>query len=314
MRQLTIAIAGAGSRAAQHLDTLALLGDHYRVVAISDPRADRVANAAARFRAAAFEDPVRMLDEARPDALFIVVPPDGHHPLTIAAAERGIHVLSEVPISITLPLADRMIDAGRRAGVVLEICENVPRLPKERLKREVIQQGLLGEILLARLQYASGAYHGISAVRRLLPGRATRVWGFRRTLPALSPVEFSGLVQDTQDWEFGFFSFGEVAEGSGAEPTEVARLLYEQPPRPGARNSWEVVGTRGRMTDLVINLLQDQPDDKRREVSYPISYETAPRPGGGETLLRALIATDPPVIWENPHAHLGLPAGPDDVA
>lgn len=314
MQQLTIAIAGAGTRAEQHLHTLASLSDHYRVVAVSDVRASRAAAAAQRFAATAFADPLRMLDETRPDALFIVVPPDGHHALTIAAAERGIHVLCEVPISITLPLANQMISACRRAGVVLEICENVPRMPKERVKQEVVRRGLLGQILLARLQYTSGAYHGMSAVRRLLPGRATHVWGFRRILPALPQVEFSGLVQDTQDWECGFFSFGEATEGAGAEaPPEIARLLYEQPLRPGTRNSWEIVGTRGRVTDSDVHLLREGPDGRWREVTYPITYNTSPRPGG-EALLRAVIATDPPVIWENPHASLALPAGQDDVA
>ncbi len=312
MRPLRLAVAGAGARARQHLDTLTRLPQHYRIVAVADPWPARAAAAAQRFGAPAFSDPLEMLEDTRPEALLVVVPPDGHHPLAVAAAERGIHVLCEVPISITLPLADRMIDACRRAGVVLEVAENVPRLPRERLKREVVRRGALGEILLARLQYASGAYHGIAAVRRLLPGRPWRVWGFRRTLPALPQREFSGLIRDTQDWEFGYVSFGETDASS---PRESATLLYEQPPRPGARNSWEIVGTRGRIAESEVHLLQEGPDGQQREVSYPITDETAPSADGtGETLRRTILATDPPIVWENPEASWGLPAGPDDVA
>jgi predicted dehydrogenase len=318
MRQLRIAVVGAGSRAQQHLETLSYLPSHYQVAGISDLSRSRAETAAARFQAPAYVEPLRMLDETRPDAVLVVVPPDGHHPLVVAAAARGIHVLCEVPISITLPLADLMIDACQRAGVVLEICENVPRTAKERVKREVIRRGLLGEILVARLQYASGSYHGLSAVRRLLPGTAVRAWGFRRTLPALPQREFSGLVHDTQQWEFGYFSFETPSPGTASGHTSSVTLLYEQPPRPGARNTWEIVGTRGRITDQEVHLLEEAADGRRREVSYPIIEETraAQRTDGTtiETLVRAVVPTDPPVVWENPDADLGLPASRDDVA
>lgn len=311
MRQLAIGIAGAGARAQQHMETLALLPEHYRIAAVSDARRERADDAAARFGAVSFADPLRMLDDVRLDALFVIVPPDGHHSLTVAAAERGVHVLCEVPISITLPLADLMIASCVTAGVVLEICENVPRRPAERLKQEVIRRGLLGELLLARLHYASGAYHGMSAVRALLPGTPARVWGFRRTLPALPLLDFTGIVQETQDWECGYVTFAGAESGGAKEIT----LLYEQPPRPGARNGWEIVGTRGRLVDDAVHLLEEGADGRRREQRYPIQYETQPAAGGaGETLVRAYVETTPPVVWENPDAALALPGGQDEVA
>lgn len=304
MRQITLAIAGAGARAQQHLQTIATLPQHFRIVAVSDTRLERAQETAARLGAAAFASPVEMLDQARPDALFIIVPPDGHHPLAVAAAARGVHVVCEVPISITLRLADLMIDACRRARVVLEICENVPRKPAERLKQEIVRRGLLGQTLLARMNYTSGSYHGIAGVRPLLPGAASRAWGFRRTLPALPTVDFTGIEHHTQDWEAGTFTF---TTPDGTETT----LLYEQPPRPGGRNTWEVVGTHGRLTDTDLYLLRDV-DGRRREVAYPFKYEM--RPGTVESLVRAYVETDPPVEWRDPHADLALPGGQDDVA
>ena len=299
VRPLHIAIAGAGARAQQHMDTIACLPGHYRIVAVSDTRPERAQAAAARFGATAYANPIEMLDRSQPSALFVVVPPDGHHPLTLAAATRGVHVLCEVPISITLPLADLMIEACARAGVLLEICENAPRRPSERLKQEIIRRGVIGQVLLARLHYTSGSYHGISAVRPLVRGRATRAWGFRRTLPALPGIDFTGLEHDHQEWEFGHFTF---ADPSGDR--EVS-LLYEQPPRPGGRNTWEIAGTHGRIADHEIHLLHQEPTGRRRERAYPIQYEHP---------VRAFVETDPPITWENPHAALALPGGQDDVA
>src|SRR5258707_9699560 len=91
--------------------------------------------------------------------------------------------------------------------------------------------------------------------------------------------------------------------------------LYEHPPRPGARNGWEIVGTRGRLTDDAVHLLEEGADGRRREQRYPIQYETQPAAGGtGETLVRAYVETTPPVVWENTDAALALPGGQDEVA
>ncbi len=206
---LRIAVAGAGARAQDHLAAIGRLSRHWQLAGVSDVRADRAQAAGAQFGAPAFADPIALLEETRPDALFIVVPPDGHHPLAIAAAERGVHVITEVPISITLPLADLMIDACRVHGVVLEVAENAVRRPVERLRQEVVRRGLLGPPTVARMTYTSGSYHGIGAVcaalgevGETLPAQA---WGWRHDLPMPPNVDFTGLEKRTHDWEFGVF-------------------------------------------------------------------------------------------------------------
>ena len=53
------------------------------------------------------------------DALVVAVPTSRHEEVALAAVERGIHVLIEKPIAPTLEAADRILAAGRKAGVVL---------------------------------------------------------------------------------------------------------------------------------------------------------------------------------------------------
>jgi predicted dehydrogenase len=277
-----------------------------------------------------------MLDVARPDALFIVVPPDGHHPLAIAAAERGIHVITEVPISISLPLADMMIAACREHKVVFEVAENAIRRPAERLRQEVVREGLLGAPTVARMTYTSGSYHGIGAVLATL-GEAgetlpARAWGWRHDLPALPSVDFTGLEKRTHDWEFGVFRWadqgvltptlsqgerglsplplGEAARraGEGADHPGLT-LLYEQPPRPGGRNAWEINGPRGRTVGEEVVLLESN-DGRLSERRLTMQRETAVV-NGVEALARMFLPADPPVVWENPYAALGIPATPE---
>ena len=277
---------------------------------VSDVRADRAQAAGEQFGAPAFGNPIAMLEETRPDALFVVVPPDGHHPLTIAAAERGIHVITEVPISISLPLADLMIDACRDRGVVLEVAENAVRRPVERLRQEVVRRGLLGPPTVARLTYTSGSYHGIGAVCAALgeAGEALpeRVWGWRHDLPMPPHVDFTGLEKRAHDWECGVFRWTGAA-GPGAEGTLT--LLYEQPPRPGGRNAWEVSGPLGRTAGEEVTLLTSA-DGRLSERRYTMQRQTGVV-NGVEALARMVLPTDPPVVWENPYVSLGMPGAPE---
>jgi predicted dehydrogenase len=298
-----IAVAGAGARAQNHLAAIARLPPFWRLAGVSDVRAERADAAGQQFGAPAFENPVRMLDETQPDALFVVVPPDGHHPLTLAAAERGIHVICEVPISISLPLADLMIGACRRHGVVLEVVENVVRRPVERLRQEVVRRGLLGQPTVARMTYTSGSYHGIAAACAALGEAGDRlpaqVWGWRLDLPMPLNVDFTLLEKRTHDWESGVFRWDDG-------PT----LLYEQPPRPGARNSWEVSGARGRTVGDEVTLLESD-GARLSERRLAMRRELTTR-DGVEVLARMTLPSEPAVSWENPYADLGLPGTPDE--
>ncbi|MGH2355040.1 MAG: Gfo/Idh/MocA family protein, partial [Chloroflexota bacterium] len=250
-----------------------------------------------------------LLEQTHPDALYVVVPPDGHHPLTLAAAERGIHVITEVPISITLPLADLMIEACRRHGVVLEVAESIQRSPREQLRQEVLRRGLIGHPTLGRMTYASGSYHGLSAVLSLLGGTPSQVWGWVHDVPTVPQVDFTGLQKSAHDWEAGLFRWPRDDASGHPGPT----LLYEHPPRPASRplNSWEVVGTQGLSAGEEVVLVEESAD-RPRERRYTIQPEMT-TVGGAEVLARLVLPTDPPVVWENPLLGKWTPGGPDDT-
>jgi predicted dehydrogenase len=55
------------------------------------------------------------------DAVSLSVPTEVHCEIGCALLEQGIHVLVEKPISRTLEEADRMIDAAKRGGAVLQV-------------------------------------------------------------------------------------------------------------------------------------------------------------------------------------------------
>jgi predicted dehydrogenase len=108
----------------------------------------------------------------RPMALVMIGSPSGlHAEQGIAAAERGLHVLTEKPIDITAARADALIEAAQRAHVKLGVMFQDRVKPDiQRLKR-LIDSGALGKILFvdARVKwYRPPEYYGKSKWRGTL--------------------------------------------------------------------------------------------------------------------------------------------------
>jgi predicted dehydrogenase len=86
----------------------------------------------------------------RPMDLVAIGSPSGLHAAHgMAAAERGLHVLTEKPIDINTRRADALIEAAERAGVKLGVMFQDRAKPGIRQLREWITTGVIGKPLLA---------------------------------------------------------------------------------------------------------------------------------------------------------------------
>ena len=282
MRKLKIAVVGTGGRAGAHLNTIPKLKSIYQLVGVCDIDKARAAETAQRLLVSGYTDIDTLIEEESPDVILITVPPDGHHVITEIAAAHGVHVITETPISTTLPCANRMIDAAARYGVNLEVAENVWRWPHERLKRKIVDAGLIGEITHAHLWYTSGSYHGMNAIRTLVGSEAVRVVGHAKEI-------------GDSPWEVGVVEF-----------ENGVSLVYELPIRRRG-NYWEIDGTEGAIVGNDLLLYRGTGTE-----TYPI--QTVMTEVNGVTVVdHACVDTDPPVIWENPLKTFGL-VDSDDVA
>ena len=154
--------------------------------------------------------------------------------------------------------------------------------PMERLKRKIVDAGLIGEITHAHLWYTSGSYHGMNAIRTLVQSEAVHVIGHAKDIGGSS-------------WEVGIVEF-----------ENGVSLIYEMPTRRRG-NYWEIDGTEGAIVGNELLLYRDTGTE-----TYPI--ETITTEVDGLTVVdHARVDTDPPVIWENPLKAFGL-ADADDVA
>ncbi len=90
------------------------------------------------------------------DIVDIVTPGDTHHEIAIAALEAGKHVLCEKPLANTVEQAQAMAEAAARAaerGVYAMVGFTYRRVPAATFARDLVAQGVLGEIRQVRAMY-----------------------------------------------------------------------------------------------------------------------------------------------------------------
>ena len=129
-------IVGFGVRGAQWADELGAARD-WQPAGVADP------DAAGRERAAAAGLPAWAgLDEAlataRPDAALVASPPALHADQAVACLERGVPVLVEKPLALTLADARRVADAARATGLPALVGQNFRLRPLERSVRSTL--------------------------------------------------------------------------------------------------------------------------------------------------------------------------------
>ena len=256
--------------------------------------------------AALYPSPARFRRQAdlfaaeKPDVVLSLAPKDSHVVVALTAARHGAHVITEVPIALTRRYAGAIEDACRQSGVLWETAEQVWLWPMERMKRMVIDAGLLGELTHARLRYLTGQYHGFSGVRALLGAEATEVLGYCGEVKTEPYVAYGGEPESTVQWDHGLVKFA-----SGVV------CLFEKPPRifPSARHAfpvgWDVEGTRAHVSGNRLTLYRDG-----RTTEITEHYREA----GGERVLDSMrVELDRTLVWENPFIRYGI-GDPDDVA
>jgi len=83
---------------------------------------------------------------AEVDAVFIALPNSMHAEYTVRAAQRGVHVLCEKPMAVTVEECERMIEACDMAGVKLMIAYRLHFEPLNLAAVAAARRGALGDL------------------------------------------------------------------------------------------------------------------------------------------------------------------------
>jgi predicted dehydrogenase len=145
--KLRVGIIGIGWYAAcNHVPHLRDTG-MAKVVAISRRNPERLALAKEALGIpGAYTDWREMLDQVELDAVVVSTPNYLHAEHTLAALERGLHVLVEKPMALTYRDAQRMVQTAEEADRVLMVGCNARGMRSWRAAKHVLEAGTIGQI------------------------------------------------------------------------------------------------------------------------------------------------------------------------
>lgn len=150
---LRVAVVGLGWAGQQHLEAYQSI-DGVQVIGLAGKEAALLAElGAARGVPHLFDGWEELLELPGLDALSVAVPTFLHAPITVAALDRGVHVLCEKPIARSAGEGVQMVAAARRAGRVLDVAFNHRRRGDIGALKKVIEAGDLGRPYYAKASW-----------------------------------------------------------------------------------------------------------------------------------------------------------------
>ncbi len=206
---IKVAVIGVGMMGRNHARVYADLTD-VKLTGIADIDAQSAQSVAERHSAAAYTHYLELLDNLKPDALTIAVPTEYHLEVTLAAIERGIHVLLEKPIARNIDEAKQIIAAAQKANVRLMVGHIERFNPAVMALKQRLTEGELGRVfeIDARRQgpfptrvqdvgvVVDLAVHDLDIIRYISQSEITRVFAetARRIHPSHEDM-LSGLLR-----------------------------------------------------------------------------------------------------------------------
>ncbi|HTK06682.1 MAG TPA: Gfo/Idh/MocA family oxidoreductase [Ktedonobacteraceae bacterium] len=122
MRQLKVAVIGAGSMGMNHLRVLNdFAGEQIRVVGVAEMHEPTLQYAVRRFHLAGYTDYRQMVEETQPDLVSVVVPTHMHFEVASYLLNQGVNVLVEKPITSTIDEAQQLVDLAQQNSVKLAV-------------------------------------------------------------------------------------------------------------------------------------------------------------------------------------------------
>jgi predicted dehydrogenase len=170
MRRLKLAAIGCGGRTETYLGLAAQMPEHYEVVAAADPLPHRVEKVRGLSRNPAFRsfasDREILAGEKLADVMVIGTQDAYHVTPCLAAMEKGYDILLEKPIATRLADVLKLARRARELRRKVLVCHVLRYSPFYRTVKEIVDSGLLGDIISLNAMEGVGAWHqGHSYVR-----------------------------------------------------------------------------------------------------------------------------------------------------
>ena len=227
MTELRIALLGSGYMGRTYAECITKFNTRCRLVAIAG--GTRAPGLAADYGAGYEASYADLLARSDVDAVLIATPHADHRDQVILAAEQGKQILVEKPMATSVADCTAMIEACRKAGVLLEVIQTLRFRGTPARAKRMIEEGKIGPVRMlrghalfseyigdakpwAQLPVHGGAFldmgvHNFDLLRFLAGVDATRVFSNittyssrpERGLSAMTQIDFADGIM-AQQW------------------------------------------------------------------------------------------------------------------
>jgi predicted dehydrogenase len=320
MDQVRFGIIGAGSMGSIHIGHFPQIANA-QLTAICDVDPKRLEAARAKTDARQFSRAEDLLDSGLVDAVLVATPHYDHPPIAIAAFERGIHVLSEKPVAVTVGAARKLNDAYAKhaSKVKFAVMFQQRTRPVYKKLRDLVTSGELGEIsritwivtdwFRSWTYYASGGWRATWAgegggvllnqcphnldllhwiVGGLVPNRITAVASIAKT----HPIEVEDEVSAIMEYPNG--AIGHFITTTGELPgTNRLEIVGDRGAIVATGGKLHFRRIRGSADDLLRNSPESFPSPETWDIDIP--FKTAPEGHRivTDNFVKAILKNDP---------------------
>lgn len=226
-----VAVMGCGYWGANHVRTLKGLGALH---AVSDANPARAAGFAADHDCLAIA-PDALLSHPDVDGVVLALPPQFHAELAVRAAENGKDVLVEKPIALTVPDAERAVEAAARNKRIFMTGHVLRFHPAFETLQGLVARGELGQLrYIHSHRLGLGKFHTENdALWDLAPHDLSMILALTGTEPTEVRGEGAALLDHLSDFAHLHMRF----------PGEVRSHLFASRLNPYRERRLTVVGT-----------------------------------------------------------------------
>jgi predicted dehydrogenase len=108
----------------------------------------------------------KMLSETKPDIVIVTTIDGFHNKYIVRALELGYDVITEKPMTTEAQKCQSIIDAQRKSGKKITVTFNYRYSPVRSQVKDLLQSGIIGDILSVDFHWMLDTYHGADYFRR----------------------------------------------------------------------------------------------------------------------------------------------------
>lgn len=150
-RKIRIAIIGCGRISKNHFNSLEKHADNFELISVCDTNRETLNVHAEQYSVTGYQKLGEMLESEQLDLVVLCTPSGVHADQTVAAAQHGVHVMTEKPMATRWNDGVRMVKACDEAGVILFVVKQNRRNSTLQLLKRAVEEKRFGKIHMVHL-------------------------------------------------------------------------------------------------------------------------------------------------------------------